>query len=114
MAISAIANGGKLMEPILVKRVLDGAGNTVREVTPKVRREAVPANVAKQVNLVGPSPPVPPRAKVCDANRSARAMCPPSAPGPCSPVGIPAAKAYGAASACRSRRLRLWSSRSLH
>lgn len=49
LAISAIANGGKLMEPILVKRVLDGAGNTVREVTPKVRREAVPANVAKTV-----------------------------------------------------------------
>ncbi|MCC6645388.1 MAG: transpeptidase family protein [Polyangiaceae bacterium] len=49
MAVSAIANGGKLMEPILVKRVLDGGGNTVREVTPKVRREAVPANVAKTV-----------------------------------------------------------------
>jgi cell division protein FtsI (penicillin-binding protein 3) len=50
MAISAIANGGKLMEPLLVRRVVDGLGNSVREGTPKVRREVVPANVARTVS----------------------------------------------------------------
>jgi cell division protein FtsI (penicillin-binding protein 3) len=49
MAVSAIANGGKLMEPILVKRVVDGQGNLVREHTPRVRREAVPPHVARTV-----------------------------------------------------------------
>ncbi|MCU0655500.1 MAG: transpeptidase family protein [Polyangiaceae bacterium] len=50
MAISAIANGGKLMEPILVKRIVDGQGNLVREYTPRVRREAVPPHVARTVS----------------------------------------------------------------
>lgn len=50
MAISAIANGGKLMEPILVKRIVDGQGNLVREHTPRVRREAVPAHVARTMS----------------------------------------------------------------
>lgn len=50
MAISAIANGGKLMEPILVKRIVDGQGNLVREYTPRVRREAVPLHVARTVS----------------------------------------------------------------
>jgi cell division protein FtsI (penicillin-binding protein 3) len=49
MAIGAIANGGRLMEPILVRRIVDGLGNPVREVAPKVRREAVPAHVAKMI-----------------------------------------------------------------
>ena len=31
MAMSAIANGGRLLEPVLVKRVSDGAATTVRE-----------------------------------------------------------------------------------
>ena len=31
MAMSAIANGGRLLEPILVKKVTDGRGETVRE-----------------------------------------------------------------------------------
>ena len=47
MAIGAIANGGRLMEPILVKKVTDGTGNVVHENPPKVRREAVPAQVAR-------------------------------------------------------------------
>jgi cell division protein FtsI (penicillin-binding protein 3) len=46
MAIGAIANGGRLMEPILVKKVTDGTGAIVHENPPKVRREAVPAQVA--------------------------------------------------------------------
>ncbi len=48
-AMSAIANGGKLVEPILVRRITDGRGNVVKEWTPHVKREAVPAGVAKMV-----------------------------------------------------------------
>lgn len=47
MALGAIANGGRLMEPMLIRRVVDGQGNSVRDIAPKVRREAVPAHVAK-------------------------------------------------------------------
>lgn len=47
LALGAIANGGKLMEPILVKRVVDGLGHVVRDYPPKVRRDVVPPHVAK-------------------------------------------------------------------
>lgn len=49
MAMSAIANGGKLLDPILVKRVIDGRAGTVRESSTRVRREAVPAGIARMV-----------------------------------------------------------------
>ncbi|HVZ32907.1 MAG TPA: penicillin-binding protein, partial [Polyangiaceae bacterium] len=49
MATAAIANGGKLMEPLLVRRVLSGTGELVREASPRVRRQAVPAAVARTV-----------------------------------------------------------------
>jgi cell division protein FtsI (penicillin-binding protein 3) len=49
MAMSAIANGGRLLEPILVKRVTDGSGVTVRESSTHVRREVVSAGVARTV-----------------------------------------------------------------
>lgn len=49
MAFGALANGGKLMEPILVKRIVDSTGTVVREEAPRVRREAVPPNVARTV-----------------------------------------------------------------
>jgi cell division protein FtsI (penicillin-binding protein 3) len=49
MAMSAIANGGKLLEPILVKKVTDGRGETVRESSVHVRRQAVPPGVARMV-----------------------------------------------------------------
>ncbi|MFO0662348.1 MAG: penicillin-binding protein [Polyangiaceae bacterium] len=49
MAMSAIANGGNLYEPILVKKVQDARGNIVREATPRVRREVVPKHVASLV-----------------------------------------------------------------
>lgn len=49
MATSAIANGGKLMEPILVRRVQSGTGELVREAAPRVVRQAVPASVARTV-----------------------------------------------------------------
>jgi cell division protein FtsI (penicillin-binding protein 3) len=50
MAISAIANRGRLLAPILVKRVTDGTGNTVQESPSMVRREAVSPNVAHLVS----------------------------------------------------------------
>lgn len=50
VAMGAIANGGKLMEPVLVKKVTDSRGTVVREWTPHVRREAVPVGVAKTVS----------------------------------------------------------------
>ena len=50
MAMSAIANGGKLLEPILVKRVTDGRGETVRESSVQVRRQAVPPGIARMVS----------------------------------------------------------------
>jgi len=47
-AMSAIAGDGKLLEPVLVRRVTDVEGNTVREAElPRVRREAVPPRVAR-------------------------------------------------------------------
>jgi cell division protein FtsI (penicillin-binding protein 3) len=49
MAMGAIANGGKLLEPILVKRVVNAAGDTVRESGPHVRREVIAAGVARTV-----------------------------------------------------------------
>ena len=49
MAMSAIANGGKLLEPILVERVTDGRGDTIRDGGTHVRREVVPPGVARTV-----------------------------------------------------------------
>jgi cell division protein FtsI (penicillin-binding protein 3) len=49
VAMGAIANGGKLMEPILVRRITDARGNVVKEWSTHVRREVVPASVAKTV-----------------------------------------------------------------
>lgn len=49
VAMAAIANGGKLVEPQLVKRVTDDRGGVVREGATHVRREAVPASVAKMM-----------------------------------------------------------------
>ncbi len=49
MAVSTIANGGELMEPILVSRVSTARGETVRAMAPTVRRRVVPKRVAQQV-----------------------------------------------------------------
>lgn len=49
MAISAIANGGRLLEPVLVKRITDATGVTLSEGTPRVRREVVPPSIANMV-----------------------------------------------------------------
>lgn len=46
MATAAIANGGELMEPILVRRVTTATGEVVREASPRVRRRVVSPQVA--------------------------------------------------------------------
>lgn len=48
-AMSAIANGGQLMQPMLVRRLTDGHGATIEENKPVVRRQVVPRRVAKLV-----------------------------------------------------------------
>jgi cell division protein FtsI (penicillin-binding protein 3) len=50
MATAAIANRGRLLRPILVRRITDGAGNVVEEAPTEVLRNAVSANVAKVVS----------------------------------------------------------------
>ena len=45
-AFASIANGGRLLEPILVRRIVDGRGRVLREGVPHVRREAVPPSIA--------------------------------------------------------------------
>jgi cell division protein FtsI (penicillin-binding protein 3) len=49
MAMSAIANGGKLLEPILVKRIGDGRNERPHESGVHVRREVVSPGVARTV-----------------------------------------------------------------
>ncbi|HSC85819.1 MAG TPA: penicillin-binding protein 2, partial [Polyangiaceae bacterium] len=46
MATAAIANGGELMEPILVRRVRTASGELVREAAPRVRRRVLSPKVA--------------------------------------------------------------------
>jgi cell division protein FtsI (penicillin-binding protein 3) len=48
-AMSAIANGGRLMKPLLVSRISDVDGNTIEEFAPTVRRQVVPGHVARLV-----------------------------------------------------------------
>ena len=48
-AVSAIANGGKLMEPYVVAKKLDQSGNTVYETTPKVKRQVISESTSKTV-----------------------------------------------------------------
>lgn len=50
MATAAIANRGRLLQPILVRRVTDGLGNVVEETPSTVLRSAVSPNVAKIVS----------------------------------------------------------------
>jgi cell division protein FtsI (penicillin-binding protein 3) len=49
MAAAALANGGELMEPLLVRKVTTSSGEVVREVAPHVRRRVVSKDVARAV-----------------------------------------------------------------
>ncbi len=49
LATAAIANGGELMEPSLIKRVNAATGELIREAAPTLRRRVIPRLVASQV-----------------------------------------------------------------
>jgi len=49
MSMSALANRGRLLEPLLIKRVLDARGQTVEESMPRMRQQVVPEHVARLV-----------------------------------------------------------------
>ena len=48
-AFASIANGGRLLEPLLVRRITDGRGRVLREGVPHVRRETVSPQTAHLV-----------------------------------------------------------------
>lgn len=48
-AISAIANGGKLMQPYVVSSMLDGGGNVIMKTTPTVKRQVISQKTASLV-----------------------------------------------------------------
>lgn len=50
MAMGALANGGKLLQPTLIARVTDGTGVVLQTPTARVRRQAVPPRVARLVS----------------------------------------------------------------
>jgi cell division protein FtsI (penicillin-binding protein 3) len=49
MGYAAIANGGRLLEPVLVRKVTDARGNIVREGAPHVRREVLQPQLARML-----------------------------------------------------------------
>lgn len=49
MAMAALANRGRLLEPILVSKVTDSTGVVLSEATPKVRRQVVSPRVARML-----------------------------------------------------------------
>lgn len=51
-AICAIGNGGELMEPHLVKAMLDSDGNVVKEIEPKVVRQVISKQTSDEVKLM--------------------------------------------------------------
>ncbi len=48
-AMSAIANGGRLMQPRIISRVVDGRGTVTDETLPRVRRQVIPRRTARLV-----------------------------------------------------------------
>lgn len=49
LATAAIANGGELMEPTLIRRVNAATGELIREASPTLRRRVIPRSIAAQV-----------------------------------------------------------------
>jgi len=48
-AMSALANGGRLMQPRIIRRVVDGRGRVVEEALPRVRRQVIERRTARLV-----------------------------------------------------------------
>ncbi len=51
-ALSAVANGGKLLTPYVVDRVLDGDGNVVSTATPQVKRQIISAETSRRIRVM--------------------------------------------------------------
>lgn len=51
-AMCAIANGGKLMQPYIVDRVIDSDGNVVSKTEPTVRRQVVSEDTSRRVSAM--------------------------------------------------------------
>lgn len=51
-AIAAVANGGRLMQPMLVKKVTDGEGRVTREYAPQAVRRVLAAETSREVGLL--------------------------------------------------------------
>jgi cell division protein FtsI (penicillin-binding protein 3) len=49
MAMAAIANGGRLMRPLLVKNITDAEGRSMARIEPQVRVQAVSRGVARSL-----------------------------------------------------------------
>ncbi|MBW2527940.1 MAG: PASTA domain-containing protein [Deltaproteobacteria bacterium] len=49
MALAAVANKGRLLEPILVSKVTDSTGVVLTEATPRVRRRVISSRVARLI-----------------------------------------------------------------
>ena len=47
--VSAIANGGVLMEPRIVKQIIDNSTGEVQNIEPKVQSRAISEETSKQV-----------------------------------------------------------------
>ncbi|MDR1628586.1 MAG: stage V sporulation protein D [Oscillospiraceae bacterium] len=47
--VSSIANGGKLMQPHVVKEILDSNGNVVKSIEPTVKRMTISENTSKRI-----------------------------------------------------------------
>ena len=52
MAMGAIANGGKLMRPYIVSKVMDESGHIVEKTEPKVVRKAISTETARKVAVI--------------------------------------------------------------
>jgi cell division protein FtsI (penicillin-binding protein 3) len=50
MAMAAVANNGRLLEPVLLKRLTDGTGAVLNDAAPRVRRDVVPPAIAQMVS----------------------------------------------------------------
>ena len=48
-AVAAVANGGKLMQPHLLKEVVDGNGNVKKTIEPEMVRQVISENTAKEL-----------------------------------------------------------------
>ena len=49
-AISAVANGGKLVTPYVVDKIIDSSGNIISEHEPQIKRTVISEEVAKKVS----------------------------------------------------------------